>query len=481
MAFLKNFTKDFLSYGLLSLLSKIVGLLLFPIFARIFSVEDYGLLDIFTVFLTLISLALDLGLTNALGRYYDSIIIGDNKLLFSTLFYFILLSNIVFILIVLVFSSDILYLIVQNSNYKRYLVISVVTACFTVISNLPQIYLRRTRQIVKYGIINISSTILFAIFSLVFVLYFKMGVIGVFFARMCGEFIKLLLSLFFSKSQFLLGFSFGIFKLSFRFSFPMLPGSYIFWLNRQIDNIMLMSFIGLSGVGLYGAGKRISMIVLIITGIFRSSWGPISMELMKDQKRNEIYRSTFKYYFGFLFIFVFLLIPFSKELITLIAGSKFKEAYKVVPWLLGAGILEGAGNLLNLGAIISEKTKINSVAAIIGSIVNVCIAFLLINNFGIVGAGLGAFISQIVSQIILLRWSEKLLKIGFEMKLLVILIITHIIFSGCILFVYQYIEQDYSLVLRLFICITSIAFMVYIIYDSNIKLFYNKIMKKLNI
>lgn len=199
MAFLKNFTKDFLSYGLLSLLSKIVGLLLFPIFARIFSVEDYGLLDIFTVFLTLISLALDLGLTNALGRYYDSIIIGDNKLLFSTLFYFILLSNIVFILIVLVFSSDILYLIVQNSNYKRYLVISVVTACFTVISNLPQIYLRRTRQIVKYGIINISSTILFAIFSLVFVLYFKMGVIGVFFARMCGEFIKLLLSLFFFK------------------------------------------------------------------------------------------------------------------------------------------------------------------------------------------------------------------------------------------------------------------------------------------
>jgi O-antigen/teichoic acid export membrane protein len=261
----------------------------------------------------------------------------------------------------------------------------------------------------------------------------------------------------------------------------MLPGSYIFWLNRQIDNIMLISFLGLSGVGLYGAGKRISMVVLIITGIFRSSWGPISMEIMKDQNRNEIYRGTFKYYFGFLFIFVFFLIPFSKELLTLIAGSKFNEAYKVIPWLLGAGVLEGAGNLMNLGAIISEKTKINAIAAIIGCITNICLAFFLINGFGIIGAGLGVYLSQIISQLILLNWSEKLLHIGFNLKLLLTFLVIHFVFSIFVLISYQFEGFYLSIFLRCFLGCIAVAVSIYLIYDAHLIRFFGKELRKLTV
>ena len=94
---LKKFIKDILVYGSGDFIIKIIAFGLFFIYARLLSVEDFGILNLVFTIVGLLNMVTNFGLNNALARYYydNSIVEQKRPLLASTGFYLlaILIQN----------------------------------------------------------------------------------------------------------------------------------------------------------------------------------------------------------------------------------------------------------------------------------------------------------------------------------------------------------------------------------------------------
>ena len=119
-------------------ISRFVGLLLLPIFTRVFSVDDYGIIDIYSVFTNLIIVTATLRLSTSISRYFSVTDRGfSRKELCSTLLFFNICVNIIIFSFLFLLSENISYLITGRTNAADFVVLSALSASFQSISKYP--------------------------------------------------------------------------------------------------------------------------------------------------------------------------------------------------------------------------------------------------------------------------------------------------------------------------------------------------------
>ena len=147
----KILLKDVFTYGFMGTLGRVVGFLLLPIFTRIFSVEEYGVIDIIAIFTNLVIVGSSLRLSASLSRYFsDAEKAPQQKILFSTLLIFSTFVNILFFTVIFIFSDSISFLLSEKLEYSNYVKLAAGIAFFGSINKLPFMVLRRQRKIILF-------------------------------------------------------------------------------------------------------------------------------------------------------------------------------------------------------------------------------------------------------------------------------------------------------------------------------------------
>jgi O-antigen/teichoic acid export membrane protein len=103
---IRRFFKDGFYYSLSSILGKGLSIFLVPLYTRIFSPKDYGIIDMLTIFSTLINLTIALEITQGIGLFLANSENERDKILYSsTAFWFTITSNGIFFLLAFLFIS----------------------------------------------------------------------------------------------------------------------------------------------------------------------------------------------------------------------------------------------------------------------------------------------------------------------------------------------------------------------------------------
>ena len=456
----KILLKDVFTYGFMGTLGRVVGFLLLPIFTRIFSVEEYGVIDIIAIFTNLVIVGSSLRLSASLSRYFSD----DEKVpkleeLFSTLLIFSTFVNILFFTVIFIFSDSISFLLSEKLEYSNYVKLAAGIAFFGSINKLPFMVLRRQRKIILFTTINLCSSILFTILALVSVLWLNFGLVGIFCAQIISNGLTLITALLVTRKLLVMTFNIDYLKIALKYSLPLIPGKFVMWANQQANRIILLYFLGLTGVGLFGVGYRISSVIFILITFFGRAWGPFSVEMLKYKERKFVFEQSLKYYLGLFFSAGIIISALGPELINILTPNEYYSAYVVIPWIIGASIISGSTRIINIGTAISEKTIDNSFSEMIAFIVNLIISYILIKNFGINGAAIGLFFSQIVSKLFLWRSTVRLSEIRFDISFIIKTIIIYIISSIFILLIAKYLSYQFSLslIIRFIIMIFGIT------------------------
>jgi len=411
----KRLGKDLFTYGVMGGIARGIQFILFPIFTRVFSVDEYGILDTVAVFSSLLGMGISLALPSALSRYfYDNQKELDNKILYSTLTFFTLLLALTLFIPISFFTDEIGTLLTDRPDVGFYVFLGALNACMRGIGGLSEMLLRLRKKIIAYNLLNITSTVLFVMLSLGAVFLLDMGLMGIFLSIVVSTFIPMLFGLGLNYRFLTRNIDFGYLKRALKYSVPMFPAVFVTWANKQLDRFILLTIIGLSEVGIYGAGFRISNIIELLTGIYRKAWGPFAMEIINEDGRDKIYKKALTLYSAVLTLLCLLFIAFSWEILWVIAPAEYHGSFYVIPWLLGAATIHGSLNMINLGTIISEKTLSNTFASWSGFIVNVVATILLVRKFGIQGAAVGTFIAELLTAVILWNRTKSLSEIEFE-------------------------------------------------------------------
>jgi O-antigen/teichoic acid export membrane protein len=412
----KDFVKSIFIYGLAGSIGKFIGLLLMPVYVRIFSPQEYGIIDLIQTAVTIISLLGILLLESSIQRYYyelkDEVI---RKQFISTTFWTINVLSLLWMLGVILFSKFISTLLFSTDKY--FLPISI-AALSIPISNLfvfCTVIMRYMKKPTLYLITVLTQLLLTIAFTVWFVIYLKAGIAGVFLSQVLALFLALLVSLYTMRKQLLLYWSKAIAFKMFSFSLPQFPARIGSLANAYFNRFIMLGYLSLADIGIFTIAAKIASGFQLIESALSLSWYPFFYEQLEN---NEEHRAIFvkisKYVTLLVFGFVAIVAFFSREILMLLTTKDYYSASSIIGFLILANGLIIVKYPIDLGPLISKKTIYGTYLYLFSAAVNILSLFILVPRFGLIGVALSLLICYFT--LLIASWviSEKLYYIGFR-------------------------------------------------------------------
>lgn len=387
-----------------------------PIYTRVFSPSDYGVLELVALTTQIVSIVATAGITGAISRFYfqyDDPADRD-EVLSTSIIAFSLLSLVVIIPLCLLGPQLSVY-IFDTVDFGGFFFISIVTIWTSSLSGIGFLYMRIRKQSLRFLLFSVCKLIVALGLNVYFVLYLRIGVIGVLYSTLIST--TLFMLILDIPILFQTGLKFSKKKCGeiMRFGLPLIPSSLGNLIVLSSDRFFLSQLVSVADTGLYSLACRFSIIPgHFVAYPFMQIWSVRRLEIYKQDNSEETMGRVFTYFCLFIIAVGLGVSVLAKDVLVLMADSKFWSAYKVVPVLVLAQVIVSFYQHFNFGIIISKKTKLFSYIDVTNGMLNLVLNYFLINRFGVMGAASATLISYTMRVVMVYVVTVSLYKLHFE-------------------------------------------------------------------
>ncbi len=383
----KKILKHGFWYLFSSLSTKVIQLLLLPVYTRYLSPADYGVLGSLTSITQLLPVFISLYMDSSFDRYYfleKSISRERIRSLYSTHFWFVGIWGL--------FVTTIFFVVAPRTvqpllhiPFAPYIPLVGLAALFNQVANFGLIYLRSNLKAKKLNIVNLIGFLLNSSLTLLLLVSFRWGIV----ANLVGNFalatFLLIYYLMMAKGESLLVFKidFAIVKRSLIYSIPLLPNIIGGWIAGLSDRLIMAFYGKITQVGLYSIAVQMALSLYLVNEAVTNVQGPISMSAMTANKEaGKAQISEFISYYLLIILFAYLAVTmFSKEMFVLLTGSDYHQAYSLVGIIALNHVFSGFYRVFSNVLAMNQKMWIISVAAILQALSNLTLNLIFIPHF----------------------------------------------------------------------------------------------------
>ena len=182
-------------------------------------------------------------------------------------------------------------------------------------------------------------------------------------------------------------------------SWPLMLSGIAVAIYMKIDQIMLGQMVGDEAVGIYSAAVRISEVWYFIPMMIVASVFPAILEA-KNRSEAQYYQRLQHLYDLMVWLSVGVALPMtflSTPIVTLLFGEAFAASGSVLAIHIWAAVFVFLGVASSKWFLAENRQILSFQRAALGMVVNVILNFLLIPDFGAVGAALATVISYMMA------------------------------------------------------------------------------------
>lgn len=462
-------------YGLGTIVPRVLNyLLLTPFFTYIFYKGEYGVFSELYAFVAVLLVVLTYGMETTYFRFAEA---EKNKnRVFSTAFGSILISSLIFVLLVFMFSGSISSLIQYASNPEYILWIAGIVAVDALVS-IPFAKLRQENKAFKFAIIKFSSVAINIGLNAAF-FYEKWSAPDPHSVQISIEYI--FIANFLSSAFTLLLLLPEIIKIKpsfspilllrmLKYALPLLVVGVAGIINEHGDKIILKYLISdsenaMDQLGIYSANYRLAVLMTIFTQMFRYAAEPFFFSQEKEKNSKKTYADVMKYFtiFGLL---IFLGVTLYIDVVKYFIGAPFREGLDIVPLILLANLFLGIYFNLSIWYKLTNRTIYGAIIAIIGMVITLGLNFVLVPEFGFRGAAWATFFCYLTMMLISFFWGKKFYKITYDLRSLAI----YFFLAISLYFVHRFLDLDSG---KLSIAVATIflgIFLIFVFYRENLR------------
>jgi O-antigen/teichoic acid export membrane protein len=369
------------------MLNKAIPFLLLPILTKYLSPEEYGLLSIFLISISLYGAFIGMSVNTNISKNYHHVtrdelakIIGNVIfiLLFTTLFYFI-------------FTVAIWSLLDEVFSIPVWLLLAVPFLAFMqMINNLNTTILRNEQRAFMYGVFEVSKTVLVMGVTVFFLTALDFSwhsqIVGI----SVGSFIFCILGFIYmyKRNYITLAFDKEKIKSILHISVPLVPHVLGALIIAMSDRIFIEQMIGLEAVGLYAVGYSFGMIVMIFTDAFIKAWSPWFYKILAnptESKKQKIVKYTYIYIIG-LFVLAGAISVVAKFILPYFIDEKFYGASEFIFWIALGYAIRGVYQIFFPYLVHISRTAFLATSTVVAALINLLLNYLLIDMYGAIGA-----------------------------------------------------------------------------------------------
>ena len=365
-----------------SLIQKIIPFLLMPFLTRILSTEEYGVVAIFVVAVSVYSLFIGASL-NGFVRviYHKSTTKEFIEYIGNSLIFFIALSLVAYT-VTWFFESSLSQLFGLEKNYL-YLALFVAFSKF--MFNMRLVIFQTMRQAFNFAKLQLTLPIIEMLLVILLVFYLYKGAEGRILSVAISSLIVGIVSTYLMHKAKLLCINFNLnyFKRIARYIFPLLPHSIALTAFFTVDKLILSSNIGLSIVGEFSVALSLALPIWMLTESINTAFMPWSFEKFSKGKLDIVVGASYLLLIGLFIIGILysILLFFTFDLIV---GEAFKNVLYPALILIWAGWFKLAYYCVIKGLFFSEKTNYLPLISILSGSVYLGLIYFNINSLTLI-------------------------------------------------------------------------------------------------
>ncbi len=460
LKYLKQLGGDSLIYGLSTVLTRFIGLLLIPMYTRVFQPADYGVINLIAVTFVLIEIFVVFGLDNSVAVWFwDTDDTGDRKKTFSSWIWF-QFSLALFIGVIIVLSSSFMSKLILSSTSYYY--IFIIMGC-----NLPlatshrflQNWYKLQRKALPTVAFTVSITLITILLTIFFVVYLRIGVKGVFISQLISSAIGFFVVLIVMKGWYSIStFKRDRLKPMLKFAIPLIPASISYWILGGAGSYFVEKFASKTEVGLYQIGISFGSIVGVVVTAFQTAFPAFALSISKSENHKEVYAAVFLLYIGLGSIAASFIWMFSSELLMLFTQPSYYSAENVVGILAFNVFVSGIPSIINIGPNIAKNNKPYGYAIVLSAAICILLYTVLIPWLGKEGAAFTTLCSNIFVVIYLGIMAERIYPIPYDWKITLLSSIGSLLLLG--FSKYYFNDSFFSKILFFLLIMTAIIIMI---------------------
>jgi O-antigen/teichoic acid export membrane protein len=422
---IKNIVKKFLTYGVGNVLQTSLNFILLPLYLRIFSPKEYGVISVLIVVMTLLTLFSSGGIMNGMIRlYYETGDVKRKELVGTTwLWYFVAAS----IGGIILFSQAHLFsrLLFDTESHTQSVRLLSLVFFFAMLRTVPFYIFRLQNKAELYVGFSLFNFLIDFGLKLYFIVYLSAGISGYFESGAISSFLTLLAMLPFIVQDIRFSFNMEYFQPLFKLGFPYIFTGLAVWTLDVSDRVLLSRLSGETAVGVYALAYNFANIFgIVLATPVALLMDPFFFAYAAEKSTadtKQLLQRTLIYFFlvgGLVYLGISL---GSGELLRAFtthfgAKAEYLEAIKLIPVLTLAPFLYFLSTQSSLAGLLAKKPEVNSWAYSIAAIVNFALNLVMIPKFGALGAALTTLIAYLVLDILSYSWMGKIFPVQYDWK-----------------------------------------------------------------
>ena len=383
--------KSSIIFIIASFLSQGISFITTPIFTRLLTTEDYGIISVYNSWYSILSVVVLLSLNSAgafnvgIHKYND-----DKYNYISSLLFLTTASSVIFFMGYVIFKPFFSLMLNLPDSLIILMMLSFILLPAT------NFWLSKQRYEYKYksaALIIFVSTILSQIISIIAVLSSDENLAVV--RLWSSSSVTLLVGGIFYILFFIRGKKFvnkSYWKFTLKFAIPLIPHYLASNLLINADKIMIDVMVNKRAAGIYSIVYTLSMIGSIIWTSINGSLVPYTFDKLDNKEYNDI-NNISKNIIKIYFVFCLLIVLFAPEIMRILAPSDYYEGVYIMPTVAAGILLSAIYNLYGNVEFYFKKSLGIAIASVIAALINVILNYFLIPKFGYYIAGYTTMVS----------------------------------------------------------------------------------------
>jgi O-antigen/teichoic acid export membrane protein len=385
-------------YGLSSVLGRILGYLLVPLYTRVFLPGEYGTVSVFYAYAAFLMVVLTYGMETAFFRFNENE--QDKEKVFSTGMISLIFSSVVFLFFATVFASSIAGWI-DYAGHPEYVLWFAWFLALDALSKIPFARLRAQNKAIRFAAVNLANILVnfgLNIFFLLFCpfilsqeswsflhsfvnLFYRpdWGIEYIFISNLVASSLTLLLLLP-QYAGLTWKIDIGLLKRMLLYAFPLLFAGMAGMVNETFDRLLLRYLlpadVAAYQVGIYSACYKVSILMTIFIQAYKYAAEPFFFAAAKEKDSKILYARIMDYFIMVVsFIFLATMVYLDDFILRYLIGKNYWEGKGVIPILMMANLFLGVYYNLSIWYKLTSKTIWGAWLSVIGAAITLSLNF----------------------------------------------------------------------------------------------------------
>lgn len=414
-----NLGRHSLVYGAGIILTKAVSFVMIPVYTRFLNPSDYGVLQLITMVLEVVSIAAGSRIAFGIFHFYHKAQTDDGRRdVLSTALLLLAVTYGLAAMATIALAPQIATLVFgAGSNHALYVRLAAMSLAFESLLLVPASLFQLRERSKLFVLVSLARLALQVIMNLVLLAWFRMGVTGVLLGNLIANIVVGVVVALFMFGDIGMRFQRSVARDFLRFGLPLVAMQVATFIYTFGDRYFLNRAAGAAAVGLYGLAYQFGFLVAALGYTpFQRVWDPQRFAVAKRADRDVIYARVFVYLSLVLVSGALIVSLFAGDMLRIIAAPAFRPAAVFVPLLAGAYVIHCWGNFLNIGIYITERTEYFTAANWAAAAVAMAGYLLLIPRWEAWGAAWATLASVVVRCWLAYAFSQRLWPVRYAWR-----------------------------------------------------------------